>query len=173
MKNRSFAHLAAVGTLAVAAATTLAIASLALGADAAIAADTGPAPTAAQDKLAGARALIADKKWAAAVDELKHVNDTASADWNNLMGYSLRKGKAPDYASAERYYDAALRIDPRHRGALEYSGELYLMTGDLPKAEARLATLDKVCGATCDESRELKKAIADYKANGNKVVQTW
>ena len=27
----------------------------------------------------------------AAIDELKKVNDPASADWNNLMGYSLRK----------------------------------------------------------------------------------
>ena len=27
---------------------------------------------------------------------LKRVNDTGSADWNSLMGYSLRKAKTPD-----------------------------------------------------------------------------
>jgi hypothetical protein len=133
------------------------------------AADSEPA-AGAKDKLAGARALIADNKWVAAIDELKRVDDRGSADWNNLMGYSHRKAKTPDYAAAERYYDAALRIEPQHRGALEYSGELYLMTGDLAKAESRLAALDKACRLPCDEFTALKKAIAGYKANGNKVV---
>ena len=45
------------------------------------------------------------------------VNDSDSADWNNLMGYTHRKAKTPDYAAAEPYYDAALRIDPKHCGA--------------------------------------------------------
>ena len=133
------------------------------------AADTSsPAPAA--DKLAAARSQIAAKNWPAAIEELKKANDTGSADWNNLMGYSQRKAKTPDYAAAEKYYDAALRIDPAHRGALEYSGELYLMTGNLPKAEERLATLDKVCKLPCEEYTDLKKSVARYKANGNKVV---
>jgi tetratricopeptide (TPR) repeat protein len=139
---------------------------------AAFAADISPAPAtkAAPDKLAAARAQIADKKWAAAIEELKNVNDTGSADWNNLMGYSLRKAKTPDYAAAEKFYDEALRIDPKHRGALEYSGELYLMLGDLPKAEQRLAVLDKVCSFGCEEYTDLKKAVARFKAAGNKYV---
>ena len=124
----------------------------------------------APDALSTARALLADKKWAAAIAELERVNDPASADWNNLMGYSHRKAKTPDYAAAERYYDAALRIDPQHRGALEYSGELYLMKGELARAEQRLATLDKACFLPCSEYTDLKKAIAAYKANGNRVV---
>ena len=86
------------------------------------------------------------------------------------MGYSLRKAKTPDYAAAEQYYAEALRIDPKHRGALEYSGELYLMTGDLPKAEQRLAALDKACTFGCSEYTDLKKAVQNYKANGNKYV---
>jgi tetratricopeptide (TPR) repeat protein len=137
------------------------------------AADTGPAP-AKPDALSSARALIQQKNWSAAIDELKRVNDSGNADWNNLMGYSLRKGPTPDYAAAEKFYDAALRIDPKHRGALEYSGELYLMTGELPKAEQRLAALDKVCTLPCDEYTDLKKAVARYKANGNKyVAEAW
>lgn len=129
---------------------------------------SGPAP--AGDPLGAARTQIAAKNWPAAIDELKKVNDTGSADWNNLMGYSLRKSATPDHAGAEKFYDAALRIDPAHRGALEYSGELYLVTGNLPKAEARLAALDKVCRLPCEEYTALKKSVARYKANGNKVV---
>jgi tetratricopeptide (TPR) repeat protein len=132
------------------------------------AADTSSAGK--DDKLTPARDLIAKKNWPAAIDELKRVNDTGSADWNNLMGYSLRKGPTADYAKAEKYYDEALRLDPKHRGALEYSGQLYLMTGDLPKAEERLAALNKVCLLPCEEFSDLKKAVARYKANGNKYV---
>jgi tetratricopeptide (TPR) repeat protein len=146
---------------------TVVLAAAAIAVPHARAADSTPT---APSPLAGARALIADKKWAAAIDELKRVDDKGSADWNNLMGYSLRKGKTPDYAGAERYYDEALRIDPKHRGALEYSGELYLMTDKLPQAEQRLAALDKACTFGCEEYTELKKAVQRYKANGNKYV---
>jgi Flp pilus assembly protein TadD len=136
----------------------------------ALAADTPDAATVAPDKLTGARAHIAAKRWPAALDELRRVNDKGSADWNNLMGYSLRKGAAPDLAGAEKYYNEALRIDPGHRGALEYSGELYLMTGDLARAEQRLATLEKACAMQCEEYADLKKAVAGFKAAGNKTV---
>jgi len=131
------------------------------------AADT---PSAAPDKLSQARSLIKDKRWADAIAELKTVNDTGSADWNSLMGYTLRKSKTPDLDGSERFYNEALRINPTHRGALEYSGELYLMKGDLATAEKRLAALDKACTFGCDEYTDLKKAIERYKAAGNKYV---
>lgn len=137
---------------------------------AAQAADTAPAPTAAPDKLGEARTLIQQNKWVAAIEALKKVDDRGSADWNNLMGYSHRKAKVPDYAAAERYYGEALRLDPKHKGALEYSGELFLMLNRLPEAETRLATLDKVCLLPCAEYTELKGAIAAYKANGNQYA---
>jgi tetratricopeptide (TPR) repeat protein len=147
------------------------IATAALAASSfAFAADTTPAASPAADKLAAARAEIQAGRWMAAIEELKKVNDTGSADWNNLMGYSWRKARQPDYAAAERYYDEALRIDAKHRGALEYSGELYLMKGDLAKAEERLARLDKACFLPCEEHADLKKAVARFKANGNKYV---
>jgi tetratricopeptide (TPR) repeat protein len=147
----------------------------------AVAADTPPAPaparsaapTPAADKLGNARALIAAKQWPAAVDELRRVNDAGSADWNNLMGYSLRKGKTPDLDGSQRHYDEALRIDPKHRDALEYSGELFLMKGELDKAEARLVTLAAVCNAGCEQHADLKAAIDKYKAAGNKFVASW
>jgi Flp pilus assembly protein TadD len=134
-----------------------------------LAADT-PSTTAAPDKLGDARALIKAKKWSEAVAELQRVNDPASADWNNLMGYSMRRGASPDLEASERFYNEALRINPNHRGALEYSGQLYLMKGDLPSAEKRLAVLDKACTFGCEEYTDLKKAIERFKAAGNKYV---
>jgi len=145
----------------------LVVASLLLAAGTSFAADLSPK---APDKLTPARTLIEQKKWTAAVDELKKINDPASADWNNLMGYSLRKADAGNAAEAEKFYSEALRIDPKHRGALEYSGELYLMTGNLPMAEERLAVLNKACFLPCEEYSDLKRAVARYKANGNKYV---
>lgn len=129
----------------------------------AFAADTSPTPT---DTLASARAQIAAKNYPAAIEELKRVNEVTSADWNNLMGYSLRKQPTPDLAGSEKFYNEALRINPQHRGTLEYSGELYLMKGDLPMAEKRLAALDKACTLPCAEYTALKQSIARYKAGG-------
>ena len=120
------------------------------------------------DQFTKVRTLIGEKNWAGAIAELKTINDTGNADWNNLMGYTLRKAAPPDYAGAEKYYNEALRINPTHRGALEYSGELYLMLGDLQKAEQRLAALDKECWLPCAEYSALKKAVQSFKANGNK-----
>src|SRR3990170_416501 len=78
--------------------------ALALSAQFVHAADTEPVtPTA--DKLAPVRAQIAAKQWKGAIDELKRINDTTSADWHNLMGYSLRKAKTPDLAAAEQHYN--------------------------------------------------------------------
>src|SRR5882724_12666301 len=137
------------------------------------AADTQPSPQPAPDKLSAVRAQIAANNFPGAVDELKRINATGDADWNNLMGYSLRKGATPDFAGAEKFYNEALRINPSHRGALEYSGELYLQTGQLDKAEQRLAALDKACFLPCAEYSDLKKAIAQYKANGGKASSSY
>jgi len=129
-----------------------------------------PEAAAPVDRMAGARGHIKARRWPDALAELKRVNDGTNADWNNLMGFVLRKQATPDLAGAERAYDAALRIAPSHRGALEYSGELYLMKGDLPKAEDRLATLARACASDCEEYADLKKAVDRYKAAGNKFV---
>ena len=137
-------------------------------AGAALAADfTGPT---SDEKLAPVRSKIEARQWDSALADLRRINDTQSADWNNLMGYSLRKADPANAGEAEKFYNEALRIEPRHRGALEYSGELYLMTGNLAKAEERLAALDKACFLPCEEYTDLKKAVARYKAAGNKYV---
>ena len=134
---------------------------------AAPAADTpepAPAARAAPAPLAAAQAHIKAERWGAAIDELRRVNVSSSADWNNLMGYALRKQARPDLDGAQKHYDAALKINPRHPGALEYAGELALMKRDLATAEAHLATLSRLCSTPCEPLDDLKKAVADYKA---------
>lgn len=146
---------------------------LGLAGAAAQAADTPePAspPPAAVDPLAAARAHVAAQRWDAALDALKSLNASGNADWHNLMGYALRKQSRPDLEGAQRHYDAALKINPRHLGALEYSGELALMKGDLPTAEIRLAALTRWCNASpCEPLDDLRKAVARYKAGGGKL----
>ena len=114
--------------------------------------------------LTQARASIKAEKYDQAIQQLQSANEASSADWNNLMGYSLRKKQPPDLAGAEKYYQAALKIDPNHRGALEYYGVLKLTNKDLPGAEALLARLDRVCTFGCEEYSDLKEAVQKYKS---------
>ena len=114
--------------------------------------------------LTQARTSIKAEKYDQAIQQLQSANEASSADWNNLMGYSLRKKQVPDLAGAEKYYQAALKIDPNHRGALEYYGMLKLTNKDLPGAEALLARLDKVCTFGCEEYSDLKEAVQKYKS---------
>ena len=133
----------------------------------AFAADTTPAaPAAAVNPLARAQAQIKAQRWGNAIDELRRANAPDSADWNNLMGYALRKQATPDLAGAQRHYDAALRIDPRHLGALEYAGELALMKNDLATAEKHLATLQTLCKSPCEAMDDLQKAVTRFKSTG-------
>ncbi len=111
-----------------------------------------------------AKQLVEDGKYAEAVPLLENVvaTDKQNADAFNYLGYSYRQ--LGDTDSALTYYQTALELEPRHRGANEYLGELYLILGDLPKAQERLDVLDRACFFGCDEYTELKNAIAEYKA---------
>jgi tetratricopeptide (TPR) repeat protein len=113
--------------------------------------------------LINVRSAVKAGKYDDAIKQLQTANDPASADWNNLMGYSLRKKTPPDLVGAEKYYQAALKIDPAHRGALEYYGELMLINKNLTGAEGLLARLDKACTFGCEEYSDLKEAVANYK----------
>ena len=79
----------------------------------------------------------------------------------NLLGFCHRKLK--DVTLAEEYYLRALSIDPEHKGANEYLGELYLETDRLEKAEERLRVLKKASFFPNRQYRDLKKAIKAYK----------
>ena len=117
---------------------------------------------------AKAAVLIEAEKFAEALPLLKKAEaaEPGNADVHNYLGYAHRKLK--NYDAALRHYKIALRLVPRHRGANEYLGELYLVLGDLARAEERLAVLDKACLFGCEEYTELKDAIAAYKAKMGK-----
>ncbi len=88
----------------------------------------------------------------------------ANADYHNLYAYAIRMGPAPQLDLVFKHYNEALRLDPRHLGAHEYLGEVYLTVGNLDKAKEQLRTLDKLCFFSCKEYSMLKKAVADYEA---------
>jgi tetratricopeptide (TPR) repeat protein len=84
------------------------------------------------------------------------------ADAWNYLGFCSRKlGKKEE---ALGYYQKALALNPKHKGANEYLGELYLMMGDLAKAEEQLAVLKGICPSGCEELEDLEADIADYKS---------
>jgi tetratricopeptide (TPR) repeat protein len=124
-------------------------------------------PAAASSDSAGlreARAAIAAKDYPGAIKILYALSQSSpqNADVVNLLGFSYRM--LGQYPQAFAYYDRALAIDPMHKGALEYEGEAYLETHQLPKAEANLATLRRACGrAGCPEIAQLAQAIDRYK----------
>jgi Flp pilus assembly protein TadD len=109
--------------------------------------------------LSSVRAKIKAKDFQAALAELRTVADTHQhADVYSLMGFSLRK--TGDYATALTFYKKALDFDADHKGAREYLGELYVETGELPKAKEQLAVLQKLCPQGCEEREDLEQAIA-------------
>jgi len=114
--------------------------------------------------LAPIETLIKEEKFQDAITGLlKLLEETPeNADMLNLLAYSQRKLQRFDEALAN--YRKALDIEPKHRGANEYMGELYLQMGQVDKAEERLQVLDKACFFGCDEFDELKEAIEIYRS---------
>jgi tetratricopeptide (TPR) repeat protein len=74
----------------------------------------------------------------------------------NWLGFTHRKVK--DYPKAKQFYDAALKIEPTYRPALEYQGMWFIETGDIPSAKANLAKLRQYCAA-CEETKDLEEAL--------------
>jgi tetratricopeptide (TPR) repeat protein len=110
------------------------------------------------DAYKQAKSLIDDDKYSEAIPILqKLIKDKgAYADALNLLGYSYRK--SGDAKTALDYYNQALAMEPKHLGANEYLGELYLEMKQPDKAKERLAVLKNACG-DCDEYEELESAI--------------
>lgn len=112
---------------------------------------------------AAAKAAIEKKDWAEAAARLHKtaVREPDSADVQNLIGYSYRNlGK---YDLAFKHYKLAIGLDPRHRGAHEYIGETYLLTGDLASANKHLEVLRGICLIPCEELKDLERAVAAHK----------
>ena len=121
-----------------------------------------PTPAAAKSvnsELAKVTTLLNANNFKQALADLKIIDSEFknNADVNNLLGYSSRKLK--QYKPAATYYEKALKLNPNHLGALEYQGELFVLTNKVSAAKKNLAKLEKICGLKCGEYLDLKKAI--------------
>src|SRR6201993_127370 len=114
--------------------------------------------------LTSVRAKIKAQDYAAALAELRDLaEDTQQADVYNLLGFALRK--TGDFKTSLTYYTKALELQPGHKAAREYLGELYVETGNIEKAKEQLAVLAKLCPAGCEEREDLQKAISAKSAS--------
>jgi Flp pilus assembly protein TadD len=144
-----------------------ALLGLALGPAAAVADPTDEEQAVGVDPdVATGRAAIEARDWPPAIRALSSaaLRDTRNADIQNHLGYAYRHTGQMDLAF--RHYQRALQLNPRHRGAHEYIGEAYLMVGDLTSAKQHLARLDSLCFFSCEEYRDLKKAIESFERSG-------
>lgn len=126
--------------------------------------DTEETPaSAASGGFDAVRLLVDAQEYDQALPALRQLDQQSpdNPDVLNLIGFSLRKtGRTEE---ALDYYTRALALNPRHRGANEYLGELYLETQRPEKAKERLAVLRQACG-DCEESRDLQAKIDRYAA---------
>jgi tetratricopeptide (TPR) repeat protein len=130
----------------------------------------GATATKAKDPVyTAALQAIEAKQFARAIPLLENVvaRDSGNADAWNWLAYATRKTGDPKQSIG--LYEKALAINPRHLGAHEYIGEAYLALDDLPKAKEHLARLDKLCLFSCEEYRDLKKAVEAYEKSGGKA----
>ena len=118
----------------------------------------------ARPELAVLKERIETGEAAAAEERLRQLlaERPGDADVLNLLGYANRK--LARYDRAREFYARALRIHPRHKGALEYMGELELETGDREAARALLLRLEEVCPEGCEELEDLRAAFARHGA---------
>jgi tetratricopeptide (TPR) repeat protein len=108
--------------------------------------------------LTSVRAKLKAKDYAAALKELRDLaEDVQQADVYNLLGFALRK--TGDFKTSLTYYTKALEMQPDHKAAREYLGELYVETGNIEKAKEQLAALAKLCPGGCEEREDLQKVI--------------
>lgn len=124
--------------------------------------ESAPAKT-AKGELEKIALMIEAKKYQEARSALLVVDKTFpnDANVNNLLGYTSRKLNL--YSSSAVYYKKALMINPKHRGALEYQGELFILQKKYSLAAKNLKTLASVCGVKCEEYLELKAALGNKK----------
>jgi len=115
------------------------------------------------DDASGKRAADA-KDWPTAVRlyERAEKRNPDHADPRNSLGYAHRNLRQYDLAFKHR--ERAIEIDPRHRGAHQYVGGTYLMTGDLASAEEHLAALRQICLLACEQLEDLEHAVAEYRS---------
>ena len=109
-----------------------------------------------------AKKLIKNDKHERAIKKLKKAikEEPDNADIYNYLGFAHRK--IGDYDNSKIYYKEALSIQPDHKLALEYQGELFLKLDDVESARSNLVKLKILCPEGCDELKDLDTAISKH-----------
>lgn len=107
------------------------------------------------------RELAKDGEYEWALEVLGAIKDQNQPRVLNYTGYANRKAGRLDVGIG--YYQKALTIDPNYVLAREYLGEGYVKAGKIGLAEEQLAEIQKRCGITCEEYKDLSEAITTGK----------
>ena len=100
----------------------------------------------------------------AAVHYLAQARNPADERILTYLGYAYRKLGRADLAMI--YYERALAANPGYVVARAYIGEAFLEQGAPAKAAEQLAVIERNCGTTCTEYKDLAAAIARHAAKG-------
>lgn len=110
-----------------------------------------------KDRYVYGRDLALAGYYGEALGVLQAITDQDDAMILTMIGYSKRKMGDVDEGIA--YYHKALAIDPDNINTHEYLGEGYVAMGKKDLAVAELNTLEKLCGADCEQYVELASVI--------------
>ncbi len=121
-------------------------------------AEREPDPRAAA-LIAQGRASLAGGNVQAAIDSFEAalvVDPAHTAVYLDLAEAARQDGLQ---GKAIHYYREALERDPRNFAAISGEGEALVEKGAVEKARRNLAQLESLCGAACNETRELAAAL--------------
>lgn len=112
--------------------------------------------------LAGYRAAYAtiyeQHDYAAAIPQLRALDQDDRADVANLIGYSYRK--LGQYEQSKEWYERALAADPRHVRTWQYYGLWQVEQGHRDRAEYHLKKIEEIAGKDNEDYRNLAAALA-------------
>lgn len=111
-----------------------------------------------EDLYQQGRALAKQGNYEWAIQVLAAIQNQDDPRVLNYTGYSHRKAGRLEIGIT--YYRRALAIDPNFNLAREYLGEGYIAAGRTDLAMNELAAIEKSCGTTCEEYKDLSAAIA-------------
>ncbi len=127
--------------------------------------ETRPDERAFLDGYRAAYATIYDKQdYAAAIVQLKALQQDNRADIANLIGYSYRK--LGDYKVSQAYYERALKADPNHARTWQYYGLWQVEQGNRDQAQYHLGRLAALTGTDSAEYKSLAGALAQAPGTG-------
>jgi len=111
-----------------------------------------------EDLYQQGRALARQGYYDWAIEVLATVQNQEDPRVLNYTGYSHRKAGRLEIGIT--YYQKALAIDPNFNLAREYLGEGYIAAGRVDLAQNQLSAIEKSCGKTCEEYKDLSEAIS-------------